>query len=988
MSTVLELSSLDRLLASLDSEGRGFELLCRWFLQNDPEFRAEYEQVWLWSEWPGRWGPDRGIDLVAVTHEGRTDAVQAKHYGPDHTVTKHDIDTFLSESNRAAIGSRLLIASTDRLAGSAREVMAEQEKPVSTCLRARLRASAVEWPASITELAPATLAVAQPREHQLEALDAIDRWARGGGSRGQVIMACGTGKSLIEIWAAEQLQAQHVLVLVPTIPLLRQCAREWPRHAATQRRLLRICSDKAVADAEDIIRGDELGTTRTTDPAEIASRLREGSPLLAVCTYDSSPALAEAMRSVPGFSFSLAIADEAHRCAGLEGSKRKTILDEGAIRAKRRLFFTATPTVYGTRDKGRAANKNVRLASMDDHTVFGRVVHHLSFAEAITKGLLCPYQVAVIPIDDDEVHELIKRRRIVTADGEHKLEAAGLATQIACARAMRRFGCRRIVAFHPSIAESKRFSEHFPVAVELLAEDEHPDGPVWSRHVDGAAMPHATRARLLEHFESDGAGEYRLLSNVRLLTEGVDVPGIDAIAFVDTHRGQGSIIQAVGRAVRPAPGKTFGTIVLPVVLRKGESFDAALARSEHRLIVDILGALLSHDSEIIKSLDALSFSAGPDDHRPGGHGRFVIDAPLQVGEDFAAAVDVALTGALGVAGERSPRRRSPRVERLLPPESKPLSDDELVAVGVGKIASLGRWQLLTEVPGDDEDSFPLQAWWHEAKKRWAAGALDEHDRTAIARSVSWLAKDLREHPAQRREMARLTDADIPEQIAAQCRLGGLYAEQLEALTGWQDADELVEPLAAIQPLITHVAMSPAMRVRYMLPAARRMATAVEAAAEASGLGWWEQQSWKTAAINGFIYALQLAHAGPVALDPPTQLWTANVTPAAHVIGRRGAEPFAGLASRMSIYSFAGDREAVEGRLADESQMAPNERLDALGWDIYLLSRARGDTSEHAFTFAMKGTLHVREDLRRDLLARSLRELQNPLGTRTRARGDD
>lgn len=953
-------------------------MLCLWFLQNEPEYMAEYERVWLWADWPDRWGPDRGIDLVARTFGGRVDAVQAKNYRPAHTITKRDIDTFLSESNRVGIDSRLLIASTDRIARSAREVMADQEKPVSTCLLSRMRESAVQWPASIAELAPAVPPAAQPREHQLTALDAIDRWSRGGGTRGQVIMACGTGKSLVEVWAAERLQAQHVLVLVPTIPLLRQCAREWPRHAATQRRLLRICSDKAAADAEDIIRGDELGTARTTDPAEIADRLREDSPLLVLCTYDSSPVLAEAMQSVPAFSFDLAIADEAHRCAGLEGSKHKTILDENAIRAERRLFFTATPTVYGTRDKSRAANRNVRLASMDDHALFGRVIHHLSFADAISRGLLCPYQVAVIPIDDDEVHELIKRRRIVTADGEHNLEAAGLATQIACARAMRRFDCRRIVAFHPTIAESKRFSQHFLTAVELLAGHEHPEGPVWSEHVDGAGMPHATRVQLLEHFESDDASEYRLLSNVRLLTEGVDVPGIDAIAFVDTHRGQGSIIQAVGRAVRPARGKTVGTIVLPVVLRKGESFDAALARSEHRSIVDILGALRSHDADIIKSLDDLRFNVGPDDHRPTAHSRFVVDAPLQVGEEFAAAVDIALTGALGVASQRPSRRRSPRIEPLLIQESKPPSEEELFALGVDRIASLGRWQLLTEVPPDDEDSFPMQACWTEVKHRWADGTLDEYDRAAIARSVSWLAKDLQHHAhaRQRQEMARLTDADVPEQIAAQCRFGGLYADQFEALTDWQDADDLVEPLAAIQPLITHAAMSPAMRVRYMLPAIRQLAFAVQAAGEASGLGWWERRSWNSAAIRGFIYELQLAHAGSSALDLPKERWTANVAPAAHVIARRGAESIAPLARRMQVYSFHGDREAVAGRLEDEARMPADERLDVLGWDIYLLARARGDTSEHAFSLAMDATLRGREKVRRDLLVRSLRELKN------------
>ena len=173
--------------------------------------------------------------------------------------------------------------------------------------------------------------------------------------------------------------------------------------------------------------------------------------------------------------------------------------------AGRRLFFTATPTVYGTRDKSRAANKNVRLASMDDYALFGPVIHHLSFAQAIVKELLCPYQVAVIPIDDDEVHELIKRRRIVTADGEHNLEAAGLATQIACARAMRRFGCQRIVAFHPSIVESKRFSEHFLIADEAARRRGAAAGADLVRAHRRRHNAARDRTKLLEHFQSDDA---------------------------------------------------------------------------------------------------------------------------------------------------------------------------------------------------------------------------------------------------------------------------------------------------------------------------------------------------------------------------------------------------------------------------------------------------------------------------------------------------
>jgi len=177
---VQALSPLDALLSSLDRDGREFELLARWFLENDPEFKAEYERVWLWRNWPGRWGPDRGIDLVAQAFTGRVDAVQAKNYGPDHTVTKRDIDTFLSESGRPEIGARVLLASTDRLASSAREVMAQQDKPVSTCLLSRMRESPICWPGSITELAPAPVSGTAPREHQLVALDAIERWAKAG----------------------------------------------------------------------------------------------------------------------------------------------------------------------------------------------------------------------------------------------------------------------------------------------------------------------------------------------------------------------------------------------------------------------------------------------------------------------------------------------------------------------------------------------------------------------------------------------------------------------------------------------------------------------------------------------------------------------------------------------------------------------------------------------------------------------------------------
>jgi predicted helicase len=641
-------TALDNLLVTLSPDGRDFEHLTRWFLRSDPEAVAEYEKVWLWDDWPGRWGRDKGIDLVAETRDGRVVAIQAKNYGAAHSITKRDVDTFLSESSRAVISSRLLVATTDRVAASAREVMRHQEKPVSTALLATLQASPVVWPTSIGELAPMRPPRATPREHQQEALAAIEAWVDSGDPRAQVVMACGTGKSLVGVWCADRMDARRVLVLAPTLDLLRQLSRDWMQHAAIQRRLLHISSDSDRLE-DDVTRGDELGTARTTNPELIADRLRSSPDLVVLCTYNSSKVLAEAMRQTEGVEFDLAVVDEAHRCAGAATSTYKTILKPEAIRARRRLFFTATPVVFSTHQKSRATTRNVRVASMDNHEFFGRVVHRLSFAEAIERGLLCRYQVAIIPIKDEDVQRLIDERRFVTADGDQKLLAGSLATQIACARAMRRYGCHRVVAFQPTIPQSRRFAGHFPLAAALLPADERPEGELWSHHVDGGTMPFATRTRLIDQFKSsDKPDEYRLLSNVRLLAEGVDAPGIDAVAFVDTRRGHAQIVQAVGRAVRTAPGKDVGTIVLPVVQRRGETIEAALARTEHRMVVDVLGALRSHDPEIVKSLDTLRFGLGPE-HDPGStSGRFVIDAAVDVGEDFANAVQVALANALSV----------------------------------------------------------------------------------------------------------------------------------------------------------------------------------------------------------------------------------------------------------------------------------------------------------------------------------------------------
>ncbi len=203
MAAVTPLTSLLGTLPT-DPHGRGraFERVCQWFLTNEPTYAAQLAHVWLWNEWPERWGPDAGIDLVAETTTGDLWAIQAKAYDPGYSITKHDIDTFLSESGRPCFGYRLLIATTDRISPAALRTMDDQAVPVGRVLRSQLEKANVRWPRTADQLLPGRPEPKRPLPHVREAIDAVCAGFETA-SRGQLIMACGTGKTLTGLWISE-----------------------------------------------------------------------------------------------------------------------------------------------------------------------------------------------------------------------------------------------------------------------------------------------------------------------------------------------------------------------------------------------------------------------------------------------------------------------------------------------------------------------------------------------------------------------------------------------------------------------------------------------------------------------------------------------------------------------------------------------------------------------------------------------------------------
>ena len=472
--------------------------------------------------------------------------------------------------------------------------------------------------------------------------------------RGQMIMACGTGKTLAALFITEKLAAERTLVLVPSLSLLAQTLREWTANTTVGFDFLPVCSDETVAEPDAIVSNtSDLGFPVTTDPEEIAAFLRRRSGRRVIfATYQSSPQIAGAFRLGRVPAFDLVVADEAHRCAGPVSSDFATILSREKIKAHRRLFMTATPRYFTGRVVREAKEANFEVASMDNKRKFGPEFHKLGFAEAIDRDLLTDYQVVVVGVDDATYLNWAQRGRFVTIDGTtaKKTDARTLAGQIGLAKAMRRYDLHRTITFHSRVKRARKFAHSLPDVIAWMPARQRPKGHLWSDYASGE-MPAGKRHALLQHLGSIDHGERGLLANARCLAEGVDVPTLDSVAFIDPRRSEVDIVQAVGRAIRLAAEKTIGTIVIPVFIDTHEDPAIALDDSAFKPVWDVIKALRAHDDELGEQLDRIRQQLGG----PGGpvslppNIRF--DLPVRVGSDFARAFTVRLVEETTVSWE-------------------------------------------------------------------------------------------------------------------------------------------------------------------------------------------------------------------------------------------------------------------------------------------------------------------------------------------------
>ncbi len=632
---------------SLDADplkrGKQFEHFVKWFLKADPEWATQVDQVWLWDEYPQRWGMDCGIDLVFRHKNSGNWAVQAKCYSPDYHITKHDVDKFLSESNRKGIHHRLLIATTDFIGGNARQVCEAQEKPVVRFLLSDFDKSALEYPANFAALPQAKRKPRpEPRDHQIEARAAVVQGLQTA-NRGQLIMACGTGKTYVTLWIKEALDAQRTLVLVPSLGLLSQLLREWTFAAVTPFEVLCVCSDQTVGAKghdEAIHSVADLAFPVTSDADEVKNFLSGAGNRVVFSTYQSSSVIAAAQADPAIPAFDLVVADEAHRCAGKVGSDFTAILDNEQIRSAKRLFATATPRTYSSTVHKAAEDRGVEVVGMDNAALFGEVLYALPFGKAIERKLLTDYRVVIIGVDDPTIAQWIANRELVSTGTGIETDSESLAAQIGLLKAIKDYDLKRIISFHSRVNRAEAFATDMQNTMQWISDEHRPSGTLRTDFVSGN-MSASKRKIKLDQLKKLGTDERGLLSNARCLTEGVDVPSLDGVAFIDSRSSQVDIIQAVGRAIRLSPDKKAGTIVLPVFIAAGQNAEDAIEASNFKPIWDVLNALKAHDDVLDTELDQLRTELGrkpsttirADDLR-----EIILDMPVTVDETFGNAL--------------------------------------------------------------------------------------------------------------------------------------------------------------------------------------------------------------------------------------------------------------------------------------------------------------------------------------------------------------
>lgn len=625
--------------------GTLFEKLVLAYLKNEPTYQRLYKNVWELSNVPREYNipnNDTGVDLVAEQFNGDLVAIQAKFY--QKKVGKAEINSFVAELGKSYYQRGLIVSTVDEWNKNAQETIEHNQKGIELIGLTDLRNSQIDWtkfsferPTDVSVKSPKTL-----RQYQQVAVEnGVEHYAVN--DRGLLIMAPGTGKTFTSLKLAEALQKKKnepfkVLYLVPSIQLLTQTLRGWNNDTVLSMTSMAVTSDRDASRGEDgteDIKASDIGYPATTSKEQLLKNwhdveLTQLDPELIVVfsTYQSIDVIGDAQKL--GFpEFDLIISDEAHRTTGAhEASKEAStftkVHSDTNVKGKKRLYQTATPKIYGEGAKRNAKEKSILISSMDDVSKYGEVIYRMGFGQAVTQGILTDYKVMVLAVDESAIQKDMQRS---LSDPENGLNIDDVGRIVGIWNGMmRRNGYKnpiknssyegapleRAIAFTRTIADSKKVTQQFEEVVNeyIGSELEQESISLSMRHADGT-MNALQKGEILDWLadKDKPEDEARIVSNVRFLTEGIDVPSLDAVIFLAPKKSQVDIVQAVGRIMRKAEGKDYGYIILPIVIPSGETPETILDNNKNYEVVwQVINALRSVDERFEAMVDKLNIA--------------------------------------------------------------------------------------------------------------------------------------------------------------------------------------------------------------------------------------------------------------------------------------------------------------------------------------------------------------------------------------------
>lgn len=624
--------------------GTLFELLVAAYLEKEPMYARLFDKVWKLSEVPIDYNipkKDTGVDLVARKRKtGELVAVQCKFYSKDTTIRKAHIDSFLNEVGKQYYSEGIIVTSTDNWSDNAYDALNFRHKPIVRIALSNLQESKIDW-SSYSFNKPEKVNLQDqktPRPHQIPAIEAV---VKGFNTvdRGKLIMAPGTGKTYTSMAIAEKMAEEkkdvfRVLYLVPSIQLLSQTLRSWTADIKFNMDSIAVCSDRKVTkdkgnnELEDIAAAD-LGYPATTDSKKLLDYQTQiensDSPsdfLTVFSTYQSLDVIIEAQKN--GFyDFDLVVCDEAHRTTGATESEKEAsaftkVHNDSNIKTAKRLYQTATPRVYGDDAKRKADEMSVVIADMNDPALYGEEFYRIGFGDAIRKGILTDYKVMVLAVDE----EVIARRFQQLLARESELEFDDVTKIIGCwnglvkrkSHSNETLGdpMKRAIAFTGTIKDSKLITDMFSDVVDQYINESGDQKEVFRVEIDHAdgSMNALEKNKKISWLKADVPEHTcRILSNARFLTEGVDVPDLDAVMFLKPRKSKIDIAQAVGRVMRKTQGKDYGYVILPVGVPAGVDPSTALDNNEkYRVVWDVLNALRSLDERFDATINKLELN--------------------------------------------------------------------------------------------------------------------------------------------------------------------------------------------------------------------------------------------------------------------------------------------------------------------------------------------------------------------------------------------